>query len=70
MANMDKLKQTKILYIDDEEFIRENAVEYLGFHSDFIYEAKDGEEGYALYKEVSPDIIITDINMPSTLPPI
>lgn len=64
MANMDKLKQTKILYIDDEEFIRENAVEYLGFHSDFIYEAKDGEEGYALYKEVSPDIIITDINMP------
>lgn len=61
---MKKLSNTKILYIDDETFIRQNAVEYLNFYSNHVYEAKDGEEGYAVYEKINPDIIITDINMP------
>jgi DNA-binding response OmpR family regulator len=61
---MDNLKNIKILYIDDEEFIREDAVEYLNFYCDNVYEARDGLDGLKKYKEVNPDIIITDIKMP------
>lgn len=61
---MEELKNLKILYIDDEEPIRANAVEYLEFHCDNVYEAKDGLEGFNIYKEVKPDIIISDIKMP------
>ncbi len=61
---MEKLKNIKILYIDDEDFIRANAVEYLNFYCDFVYEAKDGQEGLAIYEKYQPDIIITDIQMP------
>ena len=61
---MEILKEFKILYIDDEESIRENAVEYLSFHCDHVFEACDGEDGFRKYKEQKPDIIITDIKMP------
>lgn len=61
---MDSLKNLKILYIDDEEFIREDAVEYLEFYCDNVYEACDGLDGLEKYEELKPDIIITDIKMP------
>lgn len=61
---MEILKNLKILYIDDEPFIREDAVEYLSFHCDNVYEACDGKDGLEKYKELKPDIIITDIKMP------
>ncbi len=54
----------KLLYVEDDEITRENAVEFLEDYFEFIYEAKDGLEALALYKQYSPDIIITDIQMP------
>ena len=61
---MEDLKNIKILYIEDEEFIRQNAIEYLSFYSDYVYEAIDGIDGYEKYKQIKPDIIICDIMMP------
>lgn len=61
---MEKLKDIKILYVDDENFIRQNAVEYLNFYCDRVYEAKDGEEALKMYEKHKPHIIITDIKMP------
>ena len=61
---MECLKNLKILYIDDEDFIRADAVEYLEFYCDNVYEASNGKEGLEKYKELKPDIIITDIKMP------
>lgn len=61
---MNKLENLKILYIDDEEYIRANAVEYLSFYCNHVYEAKDGIDGIEKYKQYNPDIIITDIKMP------
>ncbi len=61
---MNQLKNLKILYIDDEDYIRENAVEYLSFYCDNVYEAKDGFDGLEIYKRYEPNIIITDIKMP------
>lgn len=61
---MENLKNLKILYIDDEDFIRKDAVEYLSFYCNHVYEACNGEEGLEKLKELKPDIIITDIKMP------
>lgn len=61
---MEILKNLKILYIDDEPLIREDAVEYLSFYCDNVYEACDGKDGLEKYNELKPDVIITDIKMP------
>ena len=61
---MQSFKSIKILYIEDEEFIRKNGVEYLEFYSDYVYEATDGIDGYQQYEALKPDIIICDIIMP------
>lgn len=61
---MNDFKKLKILYVEDEDLIRKNAVEYLGFYSEYVYEAVDGIDGYEKYKKIKPDIIICDIIMP------
>ena len=42
---MNEFKSLKILYIDDENSIRENAVEYLEFYCNNVYEADNGISG-------------------------
>ena len=60
----EEFKNIKILYVEDEKFIRKNAVSYLERLFPFVYEAKDGLEALAIVDEYEPDIIITDIKMP------
>ncbi len=62
--HLDTLKSLTLLYVEDESLIRQNAMEYLNRYCKKVLEAKDGEEGYALYKAHSPDLIISDIKMP------
>lgn len=59
----DVLKNSKMLYVEDDESLRQNALEYFELIFDDIYVAKDGLEGLELFKEISPDIVITDIKM-------
>lgn len=61
----EEFKNIKILYVDDEEIIRENAVEYLSRYFEKVYEAKDGIEALELIEIVKPHIVITDIKMPN-----
>jgi DNA-binding response OmpR family regulator len=58
------LKNFTILYVEDEEDVRRNAVEYLRRICKEVLEAKDGKEAISIWKEHKPDIIITDISMP------
>ena len=60
-----EFKNIRLLYVDDEEFIRENAIEYLNRYFDEVYEAKDGLEALELMQRVKPHIVITDIKMPN-----
>lgn len=60
----DAFKNLTILYVDDEDIVRKNAVEYLSRFSKSVLEAKDGKEAIAMWKEHKPDIIISDIHMP------
>ncbi len=53
-----------ILFVEDEEEIRDNYTRYLKRHFTNVYEAIDGEDGYKVYKEKNPDIMIVDINLP------
>jgi len=60
------MKKIKLLYAEDETLIRKNHIIYLQSKYDFIiYEAKDGIEALKLYNEYTPDIVLTDINMPN-----
>ncbi|MCA9765097.1 MAG: response regulator [Carnobacterium sp.] len=57
----------KLAIIEDEHLIRKwltYAVDYESLNIVIIGEAENGEEGIKLIKEKSPDIVITDINMP------
>jgi len=53
-----------LLYVEDDAIIRENAVSYLANYFKEVFEAKDGQEGFEVYRQKEPDIIITDIKMP------
>ena len=62
---MDNKKQPyNILFVEDEKEIRDNYTRYLKRHFLNVYEAVDGEDGYQIYKDKKPEIMILDINLP------
>ncbi len=60
----NSISQTKILYIEDDNYIREYINEFLKRFNSNIYLASNAEDGLKLYKEHKPDIMIVDINLP------
>ncbi len=56
----------KILVVEDSLLYRKTIVKYLREHlpeAEFIT-AGDGEEGYALFQQESPDFVVLDLLMP------
>lgn len=51
---------TKVLVIEDEEFIRENIAEFLQIEGYSVRTAKSGSEGLGIIKDWNPDIILCD----------
>lgn len=64
VMSINEFKNIKILFVDDEENIRINAISYLKRLFDEVYEAKDAFEAFDLIEYKKPHIVITDINMP------
>ncbi len=58
------LKDLRILYVEDEDDVRRNAVEYLKRIAKEVLEASDGKEAIKVWADERPDVIITDISMP------
>jgi diguanylate cyclase (GGDEF)-like protein len=58
------LKNYTILYVEDNKDAQEQLKMILEDDVKEFYQAYNGKEGLALYKEKNPDIILTDINMP------
>lgn len=56
----------RVLIVDDIAETRENIRKLLQFESDFeiVGAARNGQEGIELAKELDPDVILMDINMP------
>ena len=69
MNNLKKLKSDaesySILYVEDNEPLRNNASKFLNKIFSIVYTAPDGKEALKLFKEHSPSIVITDIKMPN-----
>lgn len=63
---MEELKKLSILYVEDDDFIRENFADLLKQIFKEVIVAKNGKEGVYKYNEniENIDAIITDINMP------
>lgn len=61
MFNLEKLK---VLFVEDEEKVRVNITEAIGDEFSQFITAHDGLDGLKKYKELNPDIIVSDISMP------
>ncbi len=55
---------TRILVIDDEDFVRESLATYLADSGYETLEAGDGEAGFQRFCEERPDLILCDLRMP------
>lgn len=62
--NKELLSGITILYVEDEEMIREEVSYFFKKYIKNFYVASDGVEGIEIFNEVNPDLIITDIQMP------
>lgn len=58
------LKSLTVLYVEDEDHIREKISDTLKYYVKKIVQARNGQEGYEMYLKDKPDIILTDILMP------
>ena len=55
---------SKILVIDDEDFITRSLRQHLEKEDSEVLTAATGEEGIEIFKTDAPDIILLDLNMP------
>ena len=62
-----KLKKISVLYVEDDESVREQTLGLFERIFKKVFVAQDGVEGLKIFKENIPqiDIIVTDINMPN-----
>ncbi len=60
----EELKAIKLLFVEDEEIIRNSFKKMIERKVNRLYLGEDGEDGYNKFLEYKPDIIITDIQMP------
>lgn len=58
------LKNKRVLFVEDEEEIKEQVSEVLEMLFKEVLIANDGIKGYEIYEDELPDIIISDIIMP------
>lgn len=61
------MKATRILLVDDHEIVRFGLCSLLEKHAayDIVGQAEDGLEAVRLTRELTPDVIIMDVNMPN-----
>ncbi len=60
----NRFEKIKILIIDDDELVRLTLKNVLKKMGCIVFEAQNGNEGVALYKKETPDLVVTDILMP------
>ena len=60
----EKLRQATVLYVEDEDMMRESVVMLLKRRFKKVLVAVNGQEALDIYKSEHPDIIITDLQMP------
>lgn len=64
MIYKELFKNLKILFIDDEEIIRKEIITFLKYLVDEVVESSNGLEALKKLENFTPDLIITDLEMP------
>jgi CheY-like chemotaxis protein len=60
----DKAKRHRVLVIDDDETFRYVLRQLLGDQRYEVFEANDGEQGLNRIRELHPDVVLLDLQMP------
>jgi CheY-like chemotaxis protein len=58
------LENIRILIVDDKADFRLSTAEFLTQHGAHVFAAKNALEGLRLVREIHPDLVLSDINMP------
>lgn len=60
------LRRIRVLLVDDHAMVRQGLRNHLSRYADIelVGEAADGQEAVALADQLSPDVVVMDINMP------
>lgn len=58
------MKTLSVLYVEDEEEVRELLARFLRRWVGVLHTASNGEEGLRAFAEHHPDVVVTDIKMP------
>lgn len=58
------LKQLAVLYVEDDEGIREQLAQFLRRRVGRLYTADNGRAGLEAFRRYRPDIVVSDIRMP------
>ena len=64
LQDKEYLKELTILFVEDNDDVFEQGVQFLSRIVTTVLTARDGAEGLGLYQTGQPDIVITDIHMP------
>ena len=59
-----KMGEHSLLYIEDEQHVREHFNEFLSRYTKKLYVCKNAEEGLEIYQKFMPSILLLDINLP------
>jgi two-component system chemotaxis response regulator CheY len=55
---------TKVLIVDDAEFLRVRLTKMLNAEGHEVFQAENGVKAVAVYQEIHPDVVLMDVTMP------
>ena len=58
-------KCRKLLVVDDDTIVRQSTMAYLEDSGFDVIGASDGRSGLELFRQYSPDLVLTDLRMPA-----
>jgi len=64
MTELEKIKDLKVLYVEDDDITREMASRMISKYFDNVIVASDGSMGLDMFNAESPGLVITDLSMP------
>lgn len=65
MTEKNSKHPLRVLYVEDEEIIREEMASFLRRRVEHLILARDGRDGLEKFKTLKPDLVITDLKMPN-----